>query len=181
MSKVITFSRVFPSYHPRAGEATGFIYMIWKSIGRPDSNFVWPELKHHWINYESVVNDIHPKHHTIRAGHRFKVGDWFSPRVWSGKPYRSKQIQFAPDIHIRKVWDFEVDAVGVYAIAKSGEQLKYTFQPIDNQTYDMDDRIAQNDGLNPEDFYWWFSRSPEFQKQKGFLGQIICWNESIEY
>lgn len=40
--------------------------------------------------------------------------------------------------------------------------------------------IAANDGITPEDFIAWFSIHP---KKKGmeFCGQIICWNENIEY
>lgn len=121
------------------------------------------------------------KHHTIRAGHRWKVGDWFSPRVWSGKPYNSKMIQFAPDIQVKKTWDFEMDDCGVCAIAKQGEQVIYTFEYDDQWPDSLDNEIAKNDGLSPEDFYFWFSRSPEFRKKQGFAGQIICWNESIEY
>lgn len=40
------------------------------------------------------------KYHTIRAGNRFKKGDYFSPRIWTDKPYASKQYQFHPDILI---------------------------------------------------------------------------------
>lgn len=75
-----------------------------------------------------------PKGHTVRAGHRFKPGDIVSLRVWgndvnpkSGRsgPYHSKQIIIAPDIQVKKTWDFEIDACGIYSIAKPGEQLKY--------------------------------------------------------
>lgn len=67
MSRVITFSRVFPSYHPIIPSAP------------------------------------------VTAG---KVGDKFSPRVWSGKPYRSKMITIAPDIEVKQIWDFERDEDG---------------------------------------------------------------------
>jgi hypothetical protein len=30
MSRVLTFSRVFPAYHPKAGQPTGFVEKIWK-------------------------------------------------------------------------------------------------------------------------------------------------------
>lgn len=32
MSKVITFSRTFPAYHPRKGEPTYFVEKFWTSI-----------------------------------------------------------------------------------------------------------------------------------------------------
>src|SRR6185312_11465979 len=110
MSKVLTFSRTFPAYHARAGEPTYFVEKIWK--------FLWDNEKSNYnpvreyfqcydevfpVNYEDEKENIHhhaPKVHTIRAGHRWKVGDKFSPRVWSGKTYCSKQITIAPDIEI---------------------------------------------------------------------------------
>ncbi len=146
---------VFPSYHPRAGEPTYFLEKILTSIG--DENFL------------SVNHGYEPKHHTIRAGHRWKVGDKFSPRVWSGKPYQSKQIIIAPDIEVKKVWDFEIDECDVWAIGLPNTQIKYT----DEQ---QDAMIAKNDGLTEQDLYWWFKGA-----KKPFIGQIICWDDSIEY
>jgi hypothetical protein len=166
--KVITFSRVFPSYHPRAGEQTGFIHKIWKSIGRPHSNFVYPELHTQWINYDGVAESIAPKHHTIRAGHRWKAGDYFSPRVWSGKPYNSKQIQFAPDIQIKKVWDFSI-ILGAICVAD------YHMNGECEGHHELVERLAMNDGLSTNDLIEWV------KYPKPFNGQIICWNESIEY
>jgi hypothetical protein len=175
MSRVITFSRTFPAYHPRAGEPTYFVEKLYKSILKPTDHVPITGIESGLSLF--ALADAQPKHHTIRAGHRWKVGDWFSPRVWSGKPYNSKMITIAPDIQIKHTWDVELDACSVMSIALPGERQLYTFE------YDetLDDRIAANDGLSPEDFYWWFSRSPEFKKRKAFEGQIICWNENIEY
>jgi len=178
MSKVITFSRTFPSYHPKAGQPTHFVEAMMNSLYPLNLPIYGGKENCPPKFLESLTKgNVGYKHHTIRAGHRWKAGDYFSPRVWSGKPYQSKQIQFAPDIQIKKTWDFEMDSAGVCVIAKPGEQLIYTFEYGKN----TDDIIAQNDGLLPEDFYFWFSRSPEFKKKKGFDGQIICWNERIEY
>lgn len=109
------------------------------------------------------------KHHTIRAGHRWKPGDRFSPRVWSGKPYVSKQIIIAPDIEVKKVWNFEIS------------ENRYSLGHDKSVCNEMDFgnericRIAMNDGLTLFDFREWF------QFPKPFSGQIICWNEDIEY
>lgn len=64
--KVITLSKTFPAYHPRAGEQTGFAKSF--IIGR--------------------------KIHTIRANVHgyYQDGDIVSVRQWSGKPYASKQV-----------------------------------------------------------------------------------------
>lgn len=64
--KVITLSKTFPAYHPRAGEQTGFADAFLS--GR--------------------------KIHTIRENKEgyYKDGDIVSVRQWSGKPYASKQV-----------------------------------------------------------------------------------------
>jgi len=65
--KYIMCARLFPAYHPRAGEPTGF--------------------------REKILNG--KKIHTIRAsaGNR-KTGDTVSLREWTGRPYASKQHKF---------------------------------------------------------------------------------------
>lgn len=171
MSRVITFSRFFQKTHPKAGQPTWFVEGILNS------------LHPHWLQSDlpteqtkAIVNDFfllagdHQKHHTIRAGSRWKPGDKFSPRVWgtdvnpkSGRsgPYQSKQITIAPDITIIKTWDFKYDKNGLYLINGS------------NEGFNMAD-VARNDGLSKEDFdaWFWFGGG---NKKKAFTGQIICW------
>jgi len=112
---------------------------------------------------------VQKKYHTIRAGNRWKVGDKFSPRVWSGKPYASKQIQFAPPIEIKKIWLISFDEHSVPAI--DGVHL---FDEYNSQNWDFD-LMAKNDGLSPSDAISWF------KPYKETVGQIICWNEKIKY
>jgi len=84
--------------------------------------------------------------------------------VWSGKPYNSKQIIIGPDIEVKKVWTFEILNFG-YAVDgcfKSYNELKI---------------IAANDGLTVDDFECWFN----VKKNEVFKGQIICWNDKIDY
>lgn len=166
MSKVITFSRTFPAYHPKAGQPTYFVEKIYQSIG--------------WINCDYdrqfdprlSLDMVSPKHHTIRAGSRWKVGDKFSPRVWSGKPYNSKQITIAPDIEIKKVWEFKISKYadgywidfGSYHVSENFAS-ELSIMPL----------LSKNDGLEFQDLLAWFKfPSP-------FSGQIICWNESVNY
>ena len=72
--KTITLSKVFPAYHPRAGEPTGFADAFLS--GR--------------------------KVHTIRANEKgyYKPGDIVSVRQWSGKPYASKQETLKDGVRI---------------------------------------------------------------------------------
>jgi hypothetical protein len=179
MSKVITFSRTFPSYHPRKGESTYFVEKIlnytWDNVECPGFNGcgVLDMLQH--LNHDlkpqlledfndscdTEIRDI--KHHTIRSGHRFKAGDWFSPRVWSGKPYNSKQIVIAPDIQVKKVYSFSIGLAAIYIDQQ--RSIDKSFIKI----------IANNDGLEMDDFLEWFDYP------KPFEGQIISWSDSINY
>lgn len=166
MAKVITFSRVFPDYHPSAGGPTYFIEQICNSftlIGHPINDI--DELCTDHIGLDEDIKSL--KNHTIRSGHRFKVGDWFSPRVWSGRPYYSKQIILAPDIQVAKIWNVKIDQCGVWSTGLLGEQDYY----IDD---DIFTKIAENEGLMENDLLWFFNQIP-------FDGQMICWNPNIEY
>lgn len=161
MARFITFSRTFPDYHPRAGEQTRFVEQVLNSLHDQGVYLDFAEIdaKLGWSLLDKF-GLIGRKHHTIRAGNRFKAGDWFSPRVWSGKPYRSKQIIIAPDIQVKKTWDFEV-----YHRHNGKADLTFRFDNIP--------LVAKNDGLELVDFLHWFN--------KPMTGQIICWNDKIEY
>ena len=173
MSKIRTFSRVYPSYHPHKGEPTYFVEKIWESLIQLEEILLSRccELSRQTGIGDYTMNNIRkvnfePKHHTIRVGHHFKPGDWFSPRVWSGTPYKSKQIIIAPDIQVKKVWDFDIEGTDIFL---NGKREAYV------EGFDIHE-IANNDGLTLEDFLEWF----KFTK-KNFNGQIICWNENINY
>lgn len=164
--KVMTFSRFFPAYHPRKGEPTFFIEKMMAGFADKGNGWVMLDefILYDWYEYYNAI----PKWHTIRAGKRWKVGDMFSPRIWSGKPYASKQVTFSEPIEIKKIWDIEFDACGVHSIGgfydyNSGDELGSC------------QKLARNDGLSEEDFLLWFPTGKEFS------GQIICWNEKIEY
>jgi len=177
--KVIKFSTRFPATHPRKGQHTYFVEKIWKSLWDSEKSSHNP-LAGYWEKYDEAFpieysdqENIHnhaPKLHTIRAGNRWKVGDHFSPRVWSGKPYQSKQIQFAPPIQIKKIWDFEVFQCA---------ETKIIYFKIDDVVItDFEaDKLAKNDGLEYEDFLEWFNVKPD----RPFIGQIIGWNEKVKY
>ena len=166
MSKVITFSRSFPAYHTKAGHSTYFVEKFIKSFDNEEY-----ESSKNFIRKTTALgiqawHDLTPKYHTIRSGNRWKKGDYFSPRVWFDKPYRSPMITIAPDTLITDVWDFEI---------KDGLIL------INNQVYayssstELLDPLASNDGLNQIELLEWF-KCPNY-----FKGQIICWNENIKY
>lgn len=194
MSKVITYSRYFPAGHPRKAEPTDFVQKIWLSL--IDCGLI-STSKAVELSRETGIGDfnmdnirkcpLEPKHHTIRSGNRWKVGDIFSPRVWnndinpkSGRsgPYHSQQIAIAPDIEIKKVWNFEVDACGVISI---DEQYFFDYDAEPSlEPCEKEVTLARNDGLAWEDFTNWLVM-PCFRAAKPWNGQIICWNEHINY
>jgi hypothetical protein len=166
MARVMTFATKFPAYHPNAGQPTHFVEKIFAGLAETDNTWTMPK---EFTNYDiHVYYNTTPKVHTIREGHRWKVGDIFSPRIWSGRPYFSKQIIISPDIEVKKVWDFEIWGTGVISIQTN--MLNELREGISCE------RIAQNDGFDDvKDFLAWF------KYPKPFTGQIICWNDEIQY
>lgn len=180
--RVITFSRTFPAYHPKTGEPTYFVEKILNQFGIDFCTELYAEMvlnlneekvKRGKLTNNQIRSFIHTliknrhitdcKRHTIRSGHRWKIGDKFSPRVWSGKPYRSPQIIIAPDIEVKKVWYFEI----------KNNLIFINNSPISIVEYR--ELIARNDGLNYQDFKDWF------KFPKPFHGQIICYDENVNY
>jgi len=161
MAKVITLSRTFPAYHPRKGEPTYFVEKVWTAIGFDKCNSAIPANEASLNNevYRFLRNDFKPKHHTIRAGKRWKDGDMASLRVWSGKPYNSPQIVIAPDVKLR-VLDIEMPDHG-----------KFIINGKTHEGFGFWDALAANDGLRLGELYDWFNKLP-------FSGQILIWNDT---
>ena len=132
---VITLSQVFPVTHCRKGEPTGF--------------------KDAFLQGQNDVFD--GKHHTIRANYdlwkkRFKEIEAGNAclciRQWSGKPYRSKQVEIA-------VLTKE-DGIGLQKMTVAGCSV---IHPIFVDTHSISaDELAHNDGLSSVDWRNWFSR-----------------------
>jgi hypothetical protein len=169
MARTIMFSQVYPAYHPKAGQPTFFVEKIWKRLEMlfPDDREIAGTLSPDLMLNAAEISpeDDIPKSHTIRAGSRWKKHEKFSPRIWSGAAYRSRQITIAGDLMIENIWSIII--------------LPSTEIFIDGQPYGFYgspeiERLAYNDGLRVSDFEAWFSRLP-------FEGQIICWDPHVEY
>ena len=89
---VITLSKRFPTGHNRAGEPTHF----WEKFikGRDNYSCIYRDF------WETTI----PKIHTIRANYplwKKRIAEvergeaCLSIRQWTGKPYRSKQVEIA--------------------------------------------------------------------------------------
>lgn len=177
MARIITFSTSFPKGHPRAGQPTWFIEALWKHFypnGVPNKLFNEVEsafgIGEFW-GFNTVFPTIIPKIHTIRRGHRWKAGDHASLRVWSGKPYNSKQVVIVEhDVEIVKTYKFRKQGRSIFVDGKRILLINATIGhgTIKQQT-DLR-QIAQNDGLSLVDFMDWFNKP-------NFSGQIICFSD----
>jgi hypothetical protein len=181
MPRTILFSRQFPQGHPKAGEPTWFVEKIIHCLIYQDAIGYGTESVKRLrdLGYLKISQLLYGnplfKHHTIRAGHRFKKGDLFSPRVWSGKPYRSKQITLGPPVEIVNTWNFDVDENGVCSL-----NSKYILSDTLDMVDPFEAEIAKNDGLSYDDFNEWIVM-PCYRKGVAFRGQVICWSKEINY
>ncbi len=189
MSRVLTFARQYPAYHSKAGEPTFFVEKILNKLGIDYSGKAYYEMlielnrNNPKVNLSMLAifqtylfrNIESSKLHTIRSGHNVKVDDLRSPRVWIAKPYTETQIIFAPDIQVKKVWDFDIKWESNY------EQFFINGTCVSDCTKEdwfnsgLIELIAKNDGLGIVDFLDWF------KFPSNFSGQIVAWDEKIEY
>lgn len=122
---VLTISHKFPKTHPKSGEPTKFPLQI----------------KH---------ND---KIHTIRSNYdlwekRFQKIDkgeaYLSVRIWSGEPYKSKQLEI-----------FRYDKTDGIGLQKLDQPSNLVCATIEGKSIEWD-VVAKNDGLSIDDFCDWF-------------------------
>lgn len=149
--KELMFSRHFLKNHPRVGESTLFMEKICRNLYEQG----YPVF----LYTEDSYGDS--KRHTIRKGNRFNPGDHVNFKVWTGLPYRSKKLTFAIGVEIKKTWPFELTKEDFILNGKVLHLKELTM-------------VAMNDGLTCEDFECWFNSKP-------FTGQVICWDEKIDY
>lgn len=183
MASVRILSQKFLKSHYRAGKPTFFVEQYlncaginYTALGYLDmlctlnskNRKADPTFCVHLINFfESLKPGVTGlKYHTIRGGQHFKTGDPVSLRVWESIPYQSKQIIIAPDITLKKIWDFNI---------KKADYL------INNKKINLTvlKTLAANDGLTADDFELWFAGAKN--KDSKFSGQILCWNKQVDY
>lgn len=183
-------SRYFPAYHPKAGQPTFFVEKVWsanviseridlaqllawnkKQIDNPKSELTKNVVVRMWDDSVIISSEFEAKPHTIRAGHNVKVGDTVQFYVWSRKPYASPQIVVTPKIEVKKVWRFHTEIYDNEMFAFVDDIIMPTSGA---------EVLANNDGLTLPDFEKWICKHPKLEKNI-FDGQIICWNDSIEY
>ena len=140
---VITLSQIFPVTHERSGEPTGFKDKFLDAFMHEEGK--WQKL------------------HTIRANYelwqkRFKEIEegkaCLAIRQWSGKPYRSKQVELARLTH--------EDGIGIQQLKIDkfpSEDFESWYGFVDGHTQNHNEffeKLARNDGLSFADWYNWF-------------------------
>ncbi len=175
MPKVRTLSRTFMKGHPRAGEPTYFPEKFAYSLGIEKDLFgLNPKVDFSILdepNTPTILGlenffRLAPKHHTVRMGRHFKPIDELTLAIWSGKPYRTKQI---------KLWTGSIRAIDIFIESRKNQisifkDLGKTIESIN--IYD----VAKNDGLSFDDFKAWFNLPTGTH-----LAQILIWNPEINY
>lgn len=109
----IKFSRQYPAYHAFAGTETNFIEKI---LSNPSIEAIPSECFESEF-YNLKCRDFKPKKTTVRAGNRWKKGDWFQPKAWTGKPYRSKPVAFCIPLQVLEVEPYQIDARGIHHLS----------------------------------------------------------------
>jgi hypothetical protein len=180
MSRVIPLSRHFLSGHPRKGQPTYFVEKFLSSIGqayRRDWYKITLQELNPWMSQSQVIDFVESlenigfeqqKYHTVRAGTRWKKGDLFSPRAWSGKPYATKQIILWHDLPVQGTWTFQAGKGFNSNVLVDGKSSSMHFLR----------QLAWCDGLDLDDFWDWII-APSVKKD--FDGQVISWNKQINY
>lgn len=138
---VITLSQVFPVTHNRSGEPTGF--------------------KDKFLNAIKAAPEEWWKLHTIRANYelwkkrfeKIEKGEaCLCIRQWTGKPYRSKQVEIA-----RLTRE---DGIGLQELRIVNEKYKgrgIMLGYVDGeQKNDIFHTLSKNDGLSFNDWLEWF-------------------------
>lgn len=130
---VITLSQVFPVTHIRKGEPTGFKDKFLAAIKQVEGE--WLKLHTIRANYELWKK----RFDEIAAGNAC-----LAIRQWTGRPYKSKQVELA-----RLTRE---DGIGLQELRFDKSRLlpNVNYKPVGVG------RLANNDGLSLEDWKEWF-------------------------
>ncbi len=125
---VLLISQRFPAYHPRKGEPTRFLEML-----TDDSNRKIHTLRRNCVLWEQRIREINEGKAVL------------SVRYWSGKPYRTPQVELmrltGNEVGFQKI---QIDPAFGFFIDDYDSNLQTP-------------ELAKNDGLSVPDFIRWFN------------------------
>lgn len=145
---VITLSKRFPTGHNRAGDLTFFHEALSNALHNTEATLTVDDAD------DTSIKIYERKIHTIRANYplwakriaEVERGEaCLSIRQWTGKPYRSKQVEIA---RLTKE-----DGIGIQRLEFVSGKLGL---PRIGIVYQRKNEIALNDGLSFDDWESWF-------------------------
>ncbi len=155
---VITLSKRFPAGHNRAGDLTFFHEALLNALHNAESTLTVDDAD------DTSINIYDRKIHTIRGNYPLwekRIGEvergeaCLSIRQWTGKPYRSKQVEIA---NLTKA-----DGIGVQRLDLSAAPYAVRIDdPIHTEPSVLQD-LSANDGLSLADWQDWFK---DYDKSK---------------
>ena len=160
---VLTLSKTFPKWHPRAGELTYFKEKFEQAqaitkAGKSPCVLPYPDF-------------IDPKYHTLRGNYErwekiFEQIDQGEAclvlKQWSGVPYRSKQETIAV---LTKEDGIGLQKLQFKELPFAGEKRAYELY-IDGEIVCKIMPLATNDGLSYEDWLAWMTKAPKADLSK---------------
>lgn len=145
---VIILSTRFPAWHNRAGDQTFFAETVGNALTNAEATLTVDE------DEDTHIQIFDRKLHTIRANYTLwekRIAEvergeaCLSLRIWSGTPYRSKQVEIA---RLTKA-----DGVGIQRLEMTNDFV----EGIINGKRISYPLIASNDGLSAADWIDWFN------------------------
>lgn len=164
----LPFKTHFPKDIPLIGKKpTFFIERIWYSLGENNYPKEYEEMR---TIYQDRFGDFNcggyyiPKHHTIRAGNRFKEGDKLHMVINNRTKNR---FQFCPVLEVKSVQDVFMSCFKSELEIDIDDRYRY---------YTDKEKLALNDGFKSyEEFEAYFKYI--MRKERTFSGQIIHWTD----
>ena len=151
---VLTLSQKFPAKHPKHGEPTNFNSQLLNAVWRAHNMSVgFPQfgMKLHTIraNYDRWRK----RFAQIEAGKAI-----LSVRYWTGKPYASKQVEFAQVTKEHGVGIQMLTFGRAYNPKTDDWDGEYDLRlgTVDDEVYASPWLLAKNDGLDVVDWADWF-------------------------
>lgn len=167
----IAFSTHYPDRMKElAGKPTRFPEKIVAGLRFAPGSIIWDD----YPISERICFGLTPKTTTIRSNYEYwksKEGQLIQPFFWAGKPYRSKQVVFCPEVRLTKVSRIKIshnnqikrdsglvldkshvwiDGGHSSCIWKNGE--------IANCAFTIE-QLTQTEGFDHPDHFWmWFNR-----------------------
>lgn len=109
---------------------------------------------------EGYIN-LNPKTTTIRSNYEYwksKEGQLIQPFFWAGKPYRSKQVVFCPEVRLAMVWRVKIlptEKLIEIEFEDSSFRNGYSFVGKGQQLIPF----TQDEGFDHPDHFWmWFDK-----------------------